>query len=68
MSAAPDDTQRVDEVEAAADALVLEDAVDIRARIIKALGDLRSELIAHLSYEEQMAGPTIRSWTSWPFY
>jgi iron-sulfur cluster repair protein YtfE (RIC family) len=58
----------LDEVEAAADALVLEDAVDIRSRIITALGDLRVELIAHLSYEEQMAGPTIRSWTSWPFY
>jgi iron-sulfur cluster repair protein YtfE (RIC family) len=57
----------LDEVEAAADALVLEDAVDIRARIITALADLRLELIAHLSYEEQMAGPTIRSWTSWPF-
>jgi iron-sulfur cluster repair protein YtfE (RIC family) len=57
----------LDEVEAAADALVLEDAVDIRARIIRALGDLRGELIAHLSYEEQMAGPTIRSWRSWPF-
>ncbi|MDX6568058.1 MAG: hypothetical protein QOH15_636 [Gaiellales bacterium] len=58
----------LDEVEAAADALVLEDAVDIRARIITALGNLRVELIAHLSYEEQMAGPTIRSWTSWPFF
>jgi iron-sulfur cluster repair protein YtfE (RIC family) len=58
----------LDEVEAAADALVVEDAVDIRSRIIKALGDLRVELIAHLAYEEQAAGPTIRSWTSWPFY
>jgi iron-sulfur cluster repair protein YtfE (RIC family) len=58
----------LDEVEAAADALVLEDAVDIRARIITALGNLRVELIAHLSYEEQMAGPTIRSWASWPFF
>ncbi len=57
-----------DEVEAAADALVLEDAVDIRARIITALGNLRVELIAHLSYGEQMVGPTIRSWTSWPFF
>jgi iron-sulfur cluster repair protein YtfE (RIC family) len=57
----------LDEVESAADALVLEDAVDIRARIIRALADLRVELIAHLSYEERMAGPTIRSWTSWPF-
>jgi iron-sulfur cluster repair protein YtfE (RIC family) len=57
----------LDEVEEAADALVLDDAVDIRARILGALGDLRGELIAHLSYEEQMAGPTIRSWTSWPF-
>jgi iron-sulfur cluster repair protein YtfE (RIC family) len=58
----------LDEVEAAADALLVEDAVDIRARIIKALGDLRVELIAHLAYEEEAAGPTIRSWTSWPFY
>ena len=58
----------LDEVEAAADALLVEDAVDIRSRIIKALGDLRVELIAHLAYEEEAAGPTIRSWTSWPFY
>jgi len=57
----------LDEVEAAADALLLEDAVDTRGRIIDALGDLRTSLIAHLSYEEEMAGPTIRSWTSWPF-
>jgi iron-sulfur cluster repair protein YtfE (RIC family) len=57
----------LDEVEAAADALLVEDAGDVRNRVIVALGDLRGELIAHLSYEEQMAGPTIRSWTSWPF-
>jgi iron-sulfur cluster repair protein YtfE (RIC family) len=57
----------LDEVEAAADALLLEDVVDVRNRIIAALGALRTELIAHLGYEEQMAGPTIRSWTSWPF-
>jgi hypothetical protein len=58
----------LDEVEAAADALVVEDAGDIRDRLVTALGNLRIELIAHLGYEEEMAGPTIRSWTSWPFY
>ncbi|HEY1479455.1 MAG TPA: hemerythrin domain-containing protein [Gaiellales bacterium] len=57
----------LDEVEAAADALLIDDVSEVRARLIAALGALRSELIAHLSYEERMAGPTIRSWTSWPF-
>jgi iron-sulfur cluster repair protein YtfE (RIC family) len=57
----------LDEVEASADAIVLDDAGDTRQRLIDALGALRGELIAHLSYEEQMAGPTIRSWTGWPY-
>jgi hypothetical protein len=58
----------LDEVEAAADALVAEEAGETRGRIVRALGALRGELIAHLSYEERMAGPTIRSWSSWPFW
>ena len=57
----------LDEVEAAADVLGRGRGRHPRG-IIRALGDLRSELIAHLSYEEQMAGPTIRSWKSRPSY
>jgi iron-sulfur cluster repair protein YtfE (RIC family) len=57
----------LDEVEASADALLLDDAPDGRTRIIDALGGLRVELIAHLAYEEETAGPVIRSWKSWPF-
>jgi hypothetical protein len=53
-------------VEAAADALVVEDAVDARARVVTALSDLAAGLLVHLTYEEEAIGPTILEWDGWP--
>ena len=59
-------SDRLDEVEAAADALVVDDAVDARARLVTALGNLESDLLAHLDYEEEALGPAILEWERWP--
>jgi len=59
-------SDQLDEVEAAADALLAEDAVDARARVATALGELAAGLLAHLTYEEEAIGPTILEWEGWP--
>jgi hypothetical protein len=61
-------SDQLDEVEAAADALVVEDALDARARVVTALGDLSAGLLAHLTYEEEAIGPTILEWDGWPLH
>jgi hemerythrin-like domain-containing protein len=61
-------SHQLDEVEAAADALVAEDALDARARVVTALGDLAAGLLAHLTYEEDAIGPTILEWDGWPLH
>lgn len=60
-------SDRLDEVEAAADALLADDAADVRARLVAALSALESDLLAHLDYEEAAIGPTILEWDRWPF-
>jgi hemerythrin-like domain-containing protein len=50
----------LDEIEAAADLLSSEDSPDARARTASLLKQLRELLIAHLEFEEAVAGPTIR--------
>jgi iron-sulfur cluster repair protein YtfE (RIC family) len=57
----------LDEIEASARALVLEDGTSIRVRIINALGDLATDLLAHLEWEEDALGPTILEWEEWPY-
>jgi iron-sulfur cluster repair protein YtfE (RIC family) len=59
-------SDHLDEVEAAADELIGEDAVDARARLVTALGNLESDLLAHLNYEEEAIGPAILEWERWP--
>jgi len=57
----------LDEIEASARALVLEDGTSIRVRIINALGDLATDLLAHLEWEEEALGPTILELEEWPY-
>jgi len=57
----------LDEIEASANALVVEDGTSIRVRIVTALGDLATDLLAHLAFEEEALGPTILSLEEWPY-
>ncbi len=57
---------RLDEVEAAADALVVDDTAAVRARVVACLGDLGADLLAHLAFEEESIGPAILAWEGWP--
>lgn len=50
----------LDEIEADAERLAGEDSVDARARISTSLSKLSEALLAHLEFEEEAAGPTIR--------
>ena len=50
----------LDEVESAAASLTESDTGDSRARVAGALNDLATDLLLHLDYEEESAGPTIR--------
>ncbi len=50
-----------------ANALVVEDGTSIRVRIVTALGDLATDLLAHLAFEEEALGPTILSLEEWPY-
>jgi hypothetical protein len=56
----------LDEVEAAAAGLVQDDSDAARRRVADGLDALGVQLLAHLDFEEQRAGPTIRRMTSWP--
>jgi hypothetical protein len=56
----------LDEVEAAAAQLDGDDSAS-RERLAAGLRSLAKELLVHLDYEEQEAGPTIRSLTRHPF-
>ena len=59
-------SDQLDEVEDAADALVIDDAAGARARVVTSLGDLAAGLLAHLTYEEEAIGPTILESDGWP--
>ena len=57
----------LDEIEASANALVVEDGASIRVRIVNALDDLATDLLAHLAWEEEALGPTILELDEWPY-
>jgi hypothetical protein len=57
---------RLDEIEAAADALLEEDGAESRARVVRALDAITDLLLTHLSYEEESLAPAILSWADWP--
>jgi hypothetical protein len=61
-------SDRLDEVGAAAQALSDRDEPEERDRLISALHDLSTDLLAHLSYEEEHISDTLRSWTTWPHW
>ena len=56
----------LDEIEAGADALLVEDGSTARTRIVDALSDLATDLLAHLAFEEEAIGPTLLEWEEWP--
>jgi hypothetical protein len=57
----------LDEIEASANALVVKDGTSIRERIVTALDDLATDLLAHLAFEEEVLGPTILELEEWPY-
>ena len=56
----------LDEIEAAARALVEDDCGETRDRVRGALDRVGEILLAHLAFEEESIGPTLQSWESWP--
>ena len=58
----------LDDIEAAADDLATGDLTEggARDRLIAALGALRTDLLAHLAYEEDHIASTLRTFTRWP--
>jgi hypothetical protein len=61
-------SDRLDEVDAAAQTLSDRDEPEERDRLASALRDLSTDLLTHLSYEEEHISDTLRTWTSWPFW
>jgi hemerythrin HHE cation binding domain-containing protein len=57
----------LDDVEAAARDLGDDDSPSARTRLVAALGQLSADLLAHLAYEEESIGGTLRTWTTWPY-
>jgi hypothetical protein len=55
----------LDEIEEAAAGLREDDSAAARRRVADGLDALGVQLLAHLDYEEQTAGPTIRRLTDW---
>ena len=58
----------LDQIEASANALGAQDGTAPRARLVQALGDLSTDLLEHLAFEEEAIGPTLLEWETWPFY
>ena len=56
----------LDEVEAAAQALRDQEDPALRDRLVTALRNLGTDLLAHLQYEEENISDTLRTWTAWP--
>lgn len=56
----------LDDVSAAAQALGERDEPQVRERLTAALQRLSTDLLAHLSYEEEHISDTLRTWTAWP--
>ena len=59
-------SELLDEIEEAAAGLDQDDGDAARRRVADGLDALGVQLLAHLDYEEQRAGPTIRRLASWP--
>jgi iron-sulfur cluster repair protein YtfE (RIC family) len=59
-------SELLDEIEEAAAALDQNDGDAARRRVADGLDALGVQLLTHLDYEEQSAGPTIRRLASWP--
>jgi hemerythrin HHE cation binding domain-containing protein len=59
-------SELLDEIEEAAAGLDQDDGDAARRRVADGLDALGVQLLAHLDYEEQSAGPTIRRLASWP--
>ena len=57
----------LDDVEAAARELGERRQPGRPRRLVAALGQLSTDLLAHLAYEEESIGGTLRTWTSWPY-
>ena len=55
----------LDEVEAATRALGAAGSAGRRGDLIAALERLSADLLAHLDFEEDSLGPTLRTWTRW---
>jgi hypothetical protein len=55
----------LDEVSAAAADLASHEEPATRTRLIHALGDLSTVLLAHLDYEEEHIAGTLRTWAGW---
>lgn len=57
---------RLDEIEAAAEALVENDDSEHRARLSRALEAITGMLLAHLEFEEESIGPVLLQWAELP--
>lgn len=55
----------LDDVEAYANEIVQADSGAARARLVRGLNLLATELLAHLDYEEQAIGPTLLQMKEW---
>jgi hypothetical protein len=55
----------LDDVSAAARELTAEESEGTRKRLVDALADLATALLAHLDYEEENISGPLRTWTSW---
>ena len=55
----------LDDVSAAAADLESQEEPTTRKRLIDALGDLSTVLLAHLDYEEEHIAGTLRTWAGW---
>ena len=55
----------LDDVSTAAMELASQEEAATRKRLIDALTDLSTVLLAHLDYEEEQISDTLRSWTGW---
>jgi hemerythrin superfamily protein len=56
----------LDEIEAGADALLVQDGMTTRVRVVDALNDLTTDLLAHLEFEEEAIGPVLLEWEELP--
>src|SRR5262249_24425552 len=58
----------LEQVEAAAKALGELGTPEQRSRLVNALEALARDLLAHLDFEEERLGPTLRTLTHWPWH